>query len=79
MQSNNPGKSILCNVEVGGLAVEKNLVVNNYYDQFIVQEDTITGLVLQAKPSFFFFFYFFFLFFFKEKYQSPKPAEGVKD
>lgn len=51
MQSNNPGKSIICNIELGGLAVEKNLVVTNYYDQSIVREDTIMGLVLQAKHS----------------------------
>lgn len=51
MQSNNPGKSIICNIELGGLAVEKNLVVTNYYDQFIVRKDTIMGLVLQTKHS----------------------------
>jgi len=38
VQSNNPGKSILCNTEVGGLAVEKNLAVTNYYDQFMCEK-----------------------------------------
>lgn len=51
MQSNNPGKLIIHNTEGGGLAVEKNLAVTNYYDQCRVWQDTITGLVLQAKCS----------------------------